>query len=112
MTILCSIGFGTALTLISTRRKYKAETRLANAEIRLNEVETYSKMLDDFRRQLEFQANVLNNQALQIATLQEKEAQYLKIISQHQVNERQLKKRVSELENQIKNLQKQYNEQT
>ncbi|RKR83178.1 hypothetical protein BDD43_3380 [Mucilaginibacter gracilis] len=111
ISIVCSFGFGSVVTMLASRRKNNAETRLANAETKLKEIETYSKMVGDFRNQLEFQAGILKNQAEQITLLQAKEQQYLQIIANHQVTERELRKVIEQMKGQIKTLQKQYNEQ-
>jgi chromosome segregation ATPase len=103
ITIVSSVGFGAIVTSLLSRRKLKAETRLADAESKLKDIETYSKMLQDFRVQLDYQAK-------QIHALQDKEIEYLKIIGNHQATERELRKRVSELETQVRYLKKQQHE--
>jgi len=116
--LLGSFGFGSALVILTSRRKYKADIRLTNTETKLKEVEMYSKMVEDFRSQLQFQGSVLatqgetiKNQATQITLLQTKEQQYLKIIENHQITERELRKVIEKMKDQIKTLQKQYSEQ-
>lgn len=88
-----SFAFGALITAWMSKRKMKAETQLAIAE-------TYSALTGDLREQVRLQGE-------QILLLQKKETEYLKIINNHQKVERELRNRVKELEDQVKNLQTQ-----
>lgn len=98
ITIFCSVGFGTVVTLWATRKKVKAETNLFNTEI-------YSTMLGDLRAQINMQGDQLKNQAAQILALQSKETEYLKIINNYQERERDFLSRIKDLEATIKQFQ-------
>ena len=90
ISILSSIGFGMFITIIATRKKTKAETLLAETQAKFTEVEMYSKILNDLKNQSEIQAQ-------QILMLQQKEAEYLKIIRAQNSRERELTKRINQM---------------
>ncbi|GAB2984039.1 hypothetical protein GCM10027049_21990 [Mucilaginibacter puniceus] len=105
VTILCSVSFGSIVTVIINRKKITAETQLFNTEI-------YSTMLGDLRAQINMQGDQLKNQAEQILNLQKKESEYVKIIKNNQVREREyiikiksLEKALKETEDMLKELQ-------
>lgn len=105
VTILCSVGFGSIVTFIINRKKIKAETQLFNTEI-------YSTMLGDLRAQINMQGDQIKNQAEQILNLQKKEGEYVKIIKNNQMREREyiikiksLEKALKETEDMLKELQ-------
>lgn len=100
ITIFCSFGFGAILTVIATRKKTNAETKLFTTEM-------YSTMLSDLRAQIGMLVSQMDKQAQQIINLQNKESQYLKIINEHQKKERELTERVKELEQKLTQLQTQ-----
>lgn len=107
ISILTSVGFGMTVTVIATRKKTKAETLLAETQAKFTEVEMYSKMLNDLKSQSEIQGQ-------QILLLQQKEAQYLKIIAQNNTRERAMSKRINEMGKEIIELKNKlkYYEQT
>jgi vacuolar-type H+-ATPase subunit I/STV1 len=105
ITILCSVGFGSILTIVANRKKTKAETEFAQSQTKLTDIEVYSTMLGDLRNQINMQGDQIKNQASQILALQTKESEYLKIINAHQRREKDLLKRVKELEDKITELQ-------
>jgi len=78
------------ITVIATRRKIKAETLLAETQAKFTEIEMYSKILNDLKMQSEIQAQ-------QILTLQQKEAEYLKIIRAQNSRERELNKKINHM---------------
>jgi hypothetical protein len=78
------------ITVIATRRKIKAETLLAETRAKFTEIEMYSKILNDLKMQSEIQAQ-------QILTLQQKEAEYLKIIRAQNSRERELNKKINHM---------------
>lgn len=90
ISILTSVGFGMTITIIATRRKTKAETLLAETQAKFTEVEMYSKILNDLKMQSEIQAQ-------QILMLQQKEAEYLKIIRAQNSRERELNKKINQM---------------
>lgn len=90
ISILTSVGFGMTITVIATRRKIKAETLLAETQAKFTEIEMYSKILNDLKMQLGIQAQ-------QILTLQQKEAEYLKIIRAQNSRERELNKKINHM---------------
>ncbi len=95
VTILCSVGFGSIVTFIINRKKIKAETQLFNIEI-------YSTMLGDLRAQINMQGDQLKNQAEQILNLQKKESEYVKIIKNNQMREREYIIKIKSLEKALK----------
>jgi hypothetical protein len=95
VTILCSVGFGSIVTFIINRKKIKAETQLFNTEI-------YSTMLGDLRAQINMQGDQLKNQAEQILNLQKKENEYVKIIKNNQIREREYIIKIKSLEKALK----------
>lgn len=107
ISILTSVGFGMTVTVIATRKRTKAETLLAQTQAKFTEVEMYSKMVSDLKSQSDLQAQ-------QILLLQQKEAHYLKIISQHNTRERELTKRINQMGKEIIELKNKlkYYEQT
>lgn len=98
LTVLCSVGFGTIVTLYATRKKIKAETNLFNTEI-------YSTMLGDLRAQINMQGDQLKNQAEQILALQKKDVENSKIITLHQRREREYQREIKELRGTIKEME-------
>lgn len=98
VTIFCSMGFGTMVTLLATRKKYKAETNLFTTEV-------YSTMLGDLRAQINMQGDQLKNQAEQILNLQKKDIENSKIIGLHQRRERDYQKEIKDLKETIKQLE-------
>lgn len=92
LQVIGSATLSAIATFLFTRKKNRAETELAQTE-------TYSIMLKDMRESL-------RQQGEQILTLQNKETEYLKIINSQQSRERQLLKRVAQLEEEIKELKK------
>jgi hypothetical protein len=78
------------ITVIATRRKIKVETLLAETRAKFTEIEMYSKILNDLKMQSEIQAQ-------QILTLQQKEAEYLKIIRAQNSRERELNKKINHM---------------
>ena len=90
ISILSSVGFGMVISLIVSRKKTKAETLLAETQAKFTEVEMYSKILSDLKMQSEIQAQ-------QILTLQQKEAEYLKIIRAQNSRERELNKKINQM---------------
>lgn len=95
VTILCSVGFGAVVTFITNRKKIKAETQLFNTEI-------YSTMLGDLRAQINMQGDQIKNQAEQILNLQKKESEYVKIIKNNQMREREYIIKIKSLEKALK----------
>ncbi|MBB6109703.1 hypothetical protein SAMN05421821_105122 [Mucilaginibacter lappiensis] len=98
VTVFCSVGFGTVVTLWATRKKIKAETNLFNTEI-------YSTMLGDLRAQINMQGEQIKNQAQQIQNLQEKETENIKVINLQQRRERHYLNEIKDLKATIKNLE-------
>ncbi|MBB6126973.1 hypothetical protein [Mucilaginibacter lappiensis] len=98
LTVFCSVGFGTVVTLWATRKKIKAETNLFNTEI-------YSTMLGDLRAQINMQGEQIKNQAQQIQNLQEKETENIKVINLQQRRERHYLNEIKDLKATIKNLE-------
>ncbi|HWZ35392.1 MAG TPA: hypothetical protein VNW51_04495 [Mucilaginibacter sp.] len=90
ISILSSVGFGMAISLVASRKKTKAETLLAETRAKFTEVEMYSKILNDVKMQSEIQAQ-------QILMLQQKEAEYLKIIRAQNSRERELNKKINQM---------------
>ena len=95
VTILGSVGFGSVVTFIINRKKIKAETQLFNTEI-------YSTMLGDLRAQINMQGDQIKNQAEQILNLQKKEGEYVKIIKNNQMREREYIIKIKSLEKALK----------
>lgn len=90
ISVLSSVSFGMGITIIASRKKTKAETLLAETQAKFTEVEMYSKMLNDLKMQSEIQAK-------QILMLQQKEAEYLKIIRSQNSRERELTKKINQM---------------
>lgn len=90
ISILSSVGFGMCITVIASRKKTTAETLLAETQAKFTEVEMYSKMLNDLKNQSEIQGQ-------QILMLQQKEAEYLKIIRAQNSRERELTKKINQM---------------
>lgn len=90
ISILSSVGFGMGITAIASRKKTTAETLLAETQAKFTEVEMYSKILNDLKNQSEIQGQ-------QILMLQQKEAEYLKIIRAQNSRERELTKRINQM---------------
>ena len=95
VTVLCSIGFGSIVTVWANRKKIKAETDHFNTEI-------YSTMLGDLRAQINMQGDQIKNQAEQILNLQKKESEYVKIIKNNQMREREYIIKIKSLERALK----------
>jgi hypothetical protein len=92
------IGSGSISSLVTAflnKGKYKAENQGIMGKV-------YGDLIDDCRAQLNHQAN-------QIAALQNREVEYMKIISGHQEIEKELRLQIKSLEtrlgNRIKNLE-------
>ncbi len=104
ISILCSVGFGMVFTGVltwwNTRGKNKAETDLFK-------VETYSKMLEDLRSQINMLSEQSVNQAKQITNLQTKDVENMKIIRNQQHRERQYIVEIKELKATIKTMESQ-----
>ncbi len=95
LTIISSVAFGSIITFIINRKKIRAETQLFNTEI-------YSTMLGDLRAQINMQGDQLKNQAEQILNLQKKESEYVKIIKNNQIREREYIIKIKSLERALK----------
>jgi septal ring factor EnvC (AmiA/AmiB activator) len=103
LQIFGGVAVGALITSVSSRKKMKAEARLADAEAKLKDIESYSTMLADTRKQIESLQSQVN-------AFQEREKGYLKIIHAQQGTERELRKRITELETKLKTLEKKQNE--
>jgi len=90
ISILSSVGFGMIITAIVSKKKTTAETLLAQTQAKFTEVEMYSKILNDLKNQSEIQGQ-------QILMLQQKEAEYLKIIRAQNSRERELTKKINQM---------------
>lgn len=89
MAVIASGAISTMITLVFSRTKVNAETESVK-------IQTYSKMLEDLRKQMEFIST-------QVENLQKKEVEYLRIIGNHQKTERELRSRIKELETTLNN---------
>jgi|SRR6187402_359119 len=97
-----SVGIGMLITILANRRKNKAETLLAKAQTQYTSIEVYSTMLGDLRSQLNMQGDQIKNQAEQILNLQKKESEYVKIIKNNQIREREYINKIKALEKALK----------
>lgn len=88
LSIIGSGAFGSLTMALLNRRKTAVETDAVIQKM-------YGDMLEDLRKQLAYQGT-------QISNLQSKEVEYLKIISNSQKTERDLRNKVREQDNQIK----------
>ncbi len=108
--VISSVGAGMLITAVATRKKYKAETILAQTQTQLTSIEAYSTMLGDLRSQVNLQGEQLKNQAQQILNLQKKESEYVKIIKNNQTREKQYIAKIKELEIALKQAEDMLNE--
>jgi|GEM_PF-1990760 len=98
LSVFGSVAFGAVITITANHKKTTAETLLAETQAKLNEVEIYSKMLADMKIQADIHGQ-------QILALQKKETEYLKIIREQSLRERQLNKKINAMNQEIKILQ-------
>jgi len=99
---ICGVALAAVITLFGNRKQSKAVTLFNNTA-------AYSQMLHDFENRLAAQEEVVKNQARQIIDLQKANTQYLNTIKVHQKVEKELRKRIAQLEIEIKTLKLNYN---
>ena len=102
LPVLCSAASAALITLLATRKKNNAETRLFNTEM-------YSTMLGDLRAQLNLQGEQLKTQAQQILNLQQKEKKNVRIINLQQKREREHLSKIKQLETTIRQMESRIN---
>lgn len=98
---LSGVALAAVITLFGNRKQSRAVTLFNNTE-------AYSRMLHDLEKRLELQEIQLNNQAQQIITLQQSNSSYLEIIKNQQEVEKELRKRISQLESEIRAMKQKY----
>lgn len=96
LAVITSSALTAIITFVFSKRKTDAETDLFKAT-------AYGKMLEDLRKQIDFLTDQMKLMGVNIKNLQDKEVEYLKIISNHQKTERELRNRIKELENTLNN---------